>query len=176
MLDGKKVAILAEEGFEDSELVEPLRALKDAGARVVVVGSGSQETYRGKRGKATIHVDTTADKVGTDCVDALIIPGGYAPDKMRMQQPMVDLVRRAVEAGKVVAAICHGPQMLISADVVRGRRVTSWRSVAVDLTNAGAVWVDEAVVQDGKLITSRKPADLPKFNKAIIKALESNSE
>lgn len=176
MLSGKRVAILAEEGFEDSELIEPLRALKDAGARVVVVGSGSQETYRGKRGKATIHVDATADKVRADTLDAVVVPGGYAAEKMRMHEPMIDLVRQAANAGKVVAAICHGPQLLISADVVRGRRVTSWPSVAVDLTNAGAVWVDEAVVQDGKLITSRKPADLPKFNKAIIKALESKSE
>ncbi len=175
MLDGKRVAILVEEGFEDSELVETLRALKDADARVVVVGSGSKGSYRGKRGTATVQVDTTADKVRAEDFDAVIIPGGHAPDKMRLYQPMIDLVKRSVDAGKVVGAICHGPQLLISADVVRGRRVTSWRSVAVDLTNAGAEWVDEAVVQDGNLITSRKPADLPKFNKAIIKALENGS-
>jgi protease I len=173
MLVGRRVAILAEDGFEDSELIEPVRALKESEARVVIVGSGSNETYRGKRGEATIKVDTTADKVRAEDFDAIVVPGGYAPDKMRLYQPMIELVRRMDDAGKVVAAICHGPQLLISAGVVRGRRVTSWPSVAIDLTNAGAEWVDEAVVQDGNLITSRKPADLPKFNRAIIKALES---
>jgi len=171
MLDGKRIAILAEEGFEDSELIEPLRSMKKAGAKVVIVGSGSKEIYNGKRGNATVPVDTTADKVKAEDFDAVIIPGGYAPDKMRLHQSMVELVRKAHELGKVVAAICHGPQLLISADTVRGRRVTSWPSVAVDLKNAGAEWVDEPVVQDGNLITSRKPADLPRFNKAIIEAL-----
>lgn len=176
MLDGKRVAVLVEEGFEDSELVEPLRALRDASARVVVVGSGSQASYRGKRGTATVPVDATADEVRADDFDAVIIPGGHAPDRMRMYEPMIDLVRRAVAAGKVVGAICHGPQLLISAEVVRGRRMTSWPSIAVDLKNAGAEWVDEAVVQDGNVITSRKPADLPKFNKAIIRALGDSSK
>jgi protease I len=171
MLEGKRIAILAEENFEDSELTEPLRALRDAGARVVIVGSGSKQNYRGKRGSATIAVDTTADKVKPEHFDAIIIPGGYAPDKMRLHQPMIDLVRKAHEAGKIIAAVCHGPQLLISADIVRGRRVTSWPSVAVDLKNAGASWVDEPVVKDGNIITSRKPADLPKFNKAILEAL-----
>ena len=171
MLNGKRIAILAEEGFEDSELIEPMRALKDAGARVLIVGSGSQETYRGKRGGATVIVDATADKVKAEDFDAIIVPGGYAPDKMRLHQSMVDLVRKAHDLGRVVAAICHGPQLLISAEIVRGRRVTSWPSIAVDLRNAGADWVDAPVVQDGNLITSRKPADLPRFNKAIIEAL-----
>ena len=170
-LEGKRVAILVEQDFEDSELTEPLKAMKDAGAKVTVVGSGSQTSYRGKRGKATIKADFTADKVSAEDFDAVIVPGGYAPDKMRLHQPMVDLVRKAHDSGKVVAAICHGPQLLISADIVRGRRVTSWPSVAVDLVNAGANWVDEPLIQDGNLITSRKPSDLPIFNKAIIQAL-----
>jgi len=173
MLEGKRIAILAEEDFEDSELVEPLKAMKNAGAKVVVVGSGSAESYRGKRGTTTITVDTTADKVKADDFDAIIVPGGYAADKMRLHQPMIHLVRKAHDSGKVVAAICHGPQLLISADIVRGRRLTSWPSVAVDLKNAGANWVDEPLVQDGNLITSRKPADLPRFNKAIIEALRA---
>jgi protease I len=166
MLDGKRIAILAEEDFEDSELIEPLRSMKNAGARVVIVGTGSKESYRGKRGNATISVDTKAEDF-----DAVIIPGGYAPDKMRRDPSMVELVKKAYELGKVVAAICHGPQLLISANVVRGRKVTSWPSIAVDLENAGANWVDAPVVQDGNLITSRKPADLPRFNKTIIEAL-----
>jgi protease I len=171
MLDGKKIAILAEEGFEDSELIEPVRAMKNAGAGVLIVGSGSKETYAGKRGNATVRVDTTADKVNVEDFDAIIIPGGYAPDRMRLHQSMIDLVRRAYDLDKVIAAICHGPQLLISADIVRGRRVTSWPSIAVDLTNAGAYWFDAAVVKDGNLITSRKPADLTRFNKAIIETL-----
>lgn len=172
MLDGKRIAILAEEDFEDSELVEPMRTLKDAGARVLIVGSGSQKTYQGKRGSATVRVDATADKVKAEDFDAVIVPGGYAPDKMRLHQPMIDLVRKAHDLGKVVAAICHGPQLLISAEIVRGRRITSWPSIAVDLRNAGADWVNAPVVQDGTIITSRKPADLPQFNKAIIEALQ----
>jgi len=171
MLDGKRIAILAEEDFEDAELIVTMRVMKNAGAKVVIVGSGSQEAYKGKRGSATIGVDVTADKVKAEDFDAVIVPGGYAPDKMRLHQSMVDLVRKAHDLGKVVAAICHGPQLLLSADIVRGRRVTSWPSVAVDLKNAGAKWVDEPVVQDGNLITSRKPADLPRFNEAIIEAL-----
>jgi protease I len=171
MLEGKRIAILTEEDFEDSELIEPTRAMKNAGARVVIVGSGSKETYRGKRGSTTVRVDATAEKVRAEDFDAIIVPGGYAADKMRLHQAMVDLVRKAHNLGKVVAAICHGPQLLISAEIVRGRRVTSWPSVAVDLRNAGADWVDAPVVQDGNLITSRKPADLPRFNKAVIEAL-----
>jgi protease I len=171
MLEGKHIAIMIEEDFEDSEFTEPLRAMKDAGARVVVVGSGSKQSYKGKRGSATIAADTTADRVKPGDLDAIIIPGGYAPDKMRLYQPMVDLVKKAHDAGKIIAAICHGPQLLISADIIRGRRVTSWPSIAVDLKNAGAIWVDEPAVRDSNIITSRRPFDLPKFNKAIIEAL-----
>ena len=175
MLSGKRIAILAEEGFEDSELIEPLRAMKDAGAQVVIVGTGSRESYRGKRGNVVINVDAKADDINAEDFDAIIIPGGYAPDKMRLHESMVDLVKKAFDSGKIVAAICHGPQLLISADLLRGRRVTSWPSIAVDLKNAGAEWVNEPVVLDGNLITSRKPSDLPRFNKAITEALKNRS-
>src|SRR5512136_1529418 len=141
-------------------------------ARVMLVGSGSQKSYKGKRGTAEVKVDADADRVRADYFDAIIIPGGYAPDKMRLHKSMIDLVRAAHDSGRLVAAICHGPQLLISAEVVRGRRVTSWPSIAVDLKNAGAIWVDEEVVRDGKMITSRQPADLPEFNAAIIEALQ----
>ncbi len=172
MLDGKRIAILAEEGFEDSELIEPMRAMKDAGAKVLILGTGSQQSYKGKRGRITVTVDATTDKVKAEDLDAIIVPGGYAADKMRLYQSMVDLVRKAHDAGKLIAAVCHGPQLLISADIVSGRRVTSWPSIAVDLRNAGAEWVDAPVVQDGNIITARKPADLPRFNKAIIEVLQ----
>ena len=172
-LSGKRIAILVEEGFEDSELIEVRRAMKDEGARVVIVGTGSQESYNGKRGQASVRVDVVAEEVNIDEFDAIVIPGGYAPDKMRLHQPMIDLVRKAHDSGKILAAICHGPLLLISADIVGGRRVTSWPSVSVDLVKAGAEWVDDIVVQDGNIITSRKPADIPRFNKAIIDALKS---
>ena len=172
-LKGKRIAILVEQDFEDVELTEPLKVMKDTGAQIFIVGSGSQTTYQGKRGKATIKADIDADKVRAEDFDAIIIPGGYAPDKMRLHQPMIDLVKRAYDLGKVIAAVCHGPQLLISAGIVGGRRVTSWPSVAIDLKNAGAIWLDEPVVKDGNIITSRRPSDLPVFNNAIIQALGS---
>jgi protease I len=171
MLDGKRIAILAEEGFEDSELIVPMWGMKNAGAMVLIVGSSSREICQGKRGSVAIRVDTTADKVKAEDFDAIIIPGGRAPARMRQHQAMVDLVKKADELGKIIAAVCHGPQLLIAAGIVKGRRLTSWPSVAAELKAAGAEWVDEAVVQNGNLITSRKPADLPRFNKAIIEAL-----
>jgi len=173
-LEGKKIAILVEADFEDDELTSPLQAMKEAGAEVMVVGSKTGTKYRGKRHKAEIVSDAAADGVNPHDFDAVIVPGGYAPDKMRLHQPMIDMVIRAYEGGKLVAAICHGPQLLISADIVRGKRMTSWPSVAVDLKNAGADWVDEEVVKDGNLITSRKPSDLPAFNEAIIGALKND--
>lgn len=172
MLQGKKAAILVEDGFEDSELAEPLKALQSVDVNVIVVGSNGKKFFKGKRGKVTINANASVNEVDYRELDAVIVPGGYAPDKMRLHEDMVDLVRNLYKAGKVVAAICHGPQLLISADIVRGKRVTSCASIAVDLKNAGAEWVDEPVIVDGNLITSRKPADIPQFNTAIIKALK----
>jgi protease I len=176
MLQKSRVAVLVERDYEDSEFVETVRAMNDAGVKVVVVGSGSQKSYRGKRGRSRARVDMDADRAKTEDFDAVIVPGGYAPDKMRLHQSMIDLVRQTADRGRVVAAICHGPQLLISAGEVGGRRVTSWPSIAVDLVNAGAIWVDEPVVHDGNVITSRKPSDLPRFNKAILKALGAWAE
>jgi protease I len=171
MLDGKRIAILAEEGFEDSELIVPMWGMKNAGAKIAIIGSGSKETYRGKRGSVAIRVDTTADKVKAEDFDAIIIPGGRAPARMLKYKAMVELVKKADELGKLIAAVCHGPQLLAAAGIVRGRHLTSWPALAEELKAAGAEWVDEAVVRNGNLITSRKPADLPRFNKAIIEAL-----
>ena len=172
MLSGNRVAMLVEEGFEDSELVGPMQALKDAGAKVILIGSGSQESFQGKRKTTRIKPNATADEVSAKDFDAIIIPGGNAPDKMRLHGAMIELVKEAYESGKIVAAICHGPQLLIWADILRDRRVTSWPSLAVDLRNVGAEWVDEPVVKDGNIITARKPADIPRFNTAIIEALK----
>jgi protease I len=171
MLDGKRIAILVEDDFEDSELIVPMWGMKNAGAKVLIVGSGSKEIYQGKRGSVAIRVDATADKVKAADFAAIIIPGGRAPARMRKYKSMVDLVKKADELGKIIAAVCHGPQLLAAAGIVKGRHLTSWPSVAAELKAAGAEWVDEAVVCNGNLITSRKPADLPRFNKAIIEAL-----
>lgn len=175
MLEGYRVGVLVDHGFEDSGLVETVRAMSEAGAVVVVIGSALGTSYRGQRGKARTEADAAADGVRVDELDALVIPGGHAPDTMRLNESMVELVRKANAMGKIVAAICHGPQVLISADVVRGRRVTSWPSIAVDLANAGATWVDEPVVHDGNIITAARPVDLPRFNKAVIDALRDKA-
>jgi len=171
MLDGKRIAILVEDDFEDSELIVPMWGMKNAGAKVLIVGSGSKEVYQGKRGSVAIRIDVTADKVRAEDLDAIIIPGGRAPARMRKYKSMVNLIKKADELGKIIAAVCHGPQLLITVGIVKGRHLTSCPPVAAELKKAGAEWVDEAVVRNGNLITSRKPADLPQFNKAIIEAL-----
>jgi protease I len=168
---GKRVAILVEEGFEDSELIGPLEGLRGAGVTVAIIGPAAGREYLGKRGEV-VTSDQSAGAVRAADFDAVIIPGGYAPDRMRMRHAMVDLARDTFDAGKPVAAICHGPQLLISADVLRGRTVTCWPSIAVDVRNAGGLYVDRPVVQDGNLITSRKPDDVPVFTATILKALE----
>jgi protease I len=170
-LAGRRVAMLVEDEFEDKELTGPLDALRAAGADVTLVGSSAHTRYHGKRGQATVTSDAAAGSVRMADFDGLVIPGGHAPDKMRMRHAMVDLARDAMEARKPVAAICHGPQVLISADVLRGRTLTCWPSIAVDVKNAGGLYVDKPVVEDGNLITSRKPDDVPMFSEAIISAL-----
>jgi len=171
VLRGKRIAILVEEEFEDHELTDPLDALREAGARVMVVGPMAGAQYRGKRGQATVTADLGAGSVRAIDFDAVIIPGGHAPDRMRLRHAMVDLVREAMQAGKLVAAICHGAQVLISADALRGRTLTCWPSIAIDVKNAGGLYVDKPVVEDGNLITSRKPDDVPAFSEAVIRAL-----
>ena len=171
VLSGKRVAILVEQEFEDSELSGPREALLAAGATVVLVGPTSGAEFRGKRGDAIVTSELAAGAAHMTDFDALVIPGGHAPDKMRMRHAMVDLARDAMDTKKTVAAICHGPQLLISADVLRGRTLTCWPSIAIDVKNAGGLYVDKPVVEDGNLITSRKPDDVPMFSEAIIKAL-----
>ncbi len=170
-LTGKRVALLVEDDFEDRELTGPLEALQNAGATVVVVGPVAGADYRGKRNGTIIRAETAAGAARIKDFDAVVVPGGYAPDKMRLRHAMVDLVRDAMEAGKPVAAICHAPSLLISANVLRGRTLTCWPSIAIDVKNAGGLYVDKPVVEDGNLITSRKPDDVPMFSDAIIRAL-----
>jgi protease I len=173
-LSGKRIALLVEDGFEDYELTGPLDALRSAGAHVSIVGPSAHTEYRGKRGQAAVRSDLAAESARIDDFDALVIPGGHAPDKMRMRHAMVDLARDAMNAQRPVAAICHGPQVLISANVLRGRTLTCWPSIAIDVKNAGGLYVDQPVVEDGNLITSRKPDDVPVFSEAIIRALSKS--
>jgi len=171
-LEGKKIVILIEEIFNDHEFWYPYYRLKEAGAEVVVVGSGSAETYKGKSGTVA-KPDVTVDQVNAADFDGIIIPGGYAPDMMRRHPKMVQLVKSIFEAGKVVAAVCHAGWMLASAEILEGRTVTSFFAIKDDLVHAGATWVDQEVVVDGNLITSRTPDDLPTFMRAIIKEIAS---
>jgi protease I len=173
-LSGKRVAVLVEEGFEDAELSGPVSGLTEAGVRVTIVGPQAARQYTGKRG-LVITSDAAAGAVRSGDFDALVIPGGYAPDRMRMRHAMVDLTRAMATDGKPVAAICHGPQLMISAGVLRGRTVTCWPSIAIDVTNAGGLYVDRPVVHDANLITSRKPDDVPQFTAALISALEGKA-
>jgi len=170
-LRGRRIVILVEEGFEDRELTGPQDILRAAGADVILVGPAAGTQYRGKRGQATVTADRSAGSVTVADFDAMVIPGGYAPDRMRLRHAMVDLVRDTVAAGKLIGAICHGPQMLISANGLRGKTLTCWPSIAIDVKNAGGLYVDRPVVEDGMLITSRKPDDVPVFSEAIIRRL-----
>jgi protease I len=167
---GKRVIILVEEMYNEFEFWYPFYRLKEAGVEVVVVGSGSSDTYNSKSG-LPCTIDTNADQVSGADFDGIIIPGGYAPDHMRRYPPMVKLVKDLFDAGKVVAAICHAGWMLASAEILEGRTVTGFFAIKDDLIHAGANYVDQEVVVDGNLITSRKPDDLPAFMRAVLEAL-----
>jgi protease I len=173
-LNNARVLMIATDGFENDELFGPRQALIDAGAKVTIA-SIKTDPIQGEKGgeKADkITPDLVLDDVDSEEFDALVIPGGVGnPDKMRMQERAVQIVEEFMDDDKIVAAICHGPWLLVEADVVDGRTVTSWPSIRTDLENAGADVVDQEVAIDGKLITSRKPDDIPAFNQAIIAAL-----
>lgn len=168
-LSGKRVAVLVEKLYDDREFWYPYLRMKEAGADVTIVGSG-KGTYAGKAGIEATE-DTSADEVNGADFDAVIIPGGYSPDHMRRTPAMVEFVRQAGDAGRVVAAVCHGPWMLASAGLCKGRTVTGFFSIKDDLVNAGAEFVDREVVNDQRVITSRNPNDLPAFCRTIIEEL-----
>lgn len=173
-LNGRKVAILAADGAEQVELEKPREALETAGAetRVVSPSEKSVRAWQHDHWGDEIAVDVPLDKARADDFDALLIPGGVmSPDHLRMNDAAVDFVRAFFERGKPVASICHGPWMLVEANVVRGREVTSWPSLETDLENAGAKWVDREVVVDHGLVTSRKPDDIPAFNAKMIEEI-----
>ena len=170
-LQGKKVVIPVESMFNTFEFWYPYYRLKEAGAAVTVVGSGSAETYTGKPG-TEVKVDAGIEQVSAVDFDGIVIPGGYAPDIMRRYPRMVQLVKDLFEGGKVVAAICHAGWMLASAKILPGKKVTSFFAIKDDLVHAGAEWVDQEVVVDGNLITSRTPDDLPAFMRAVIATMK----
>jgi protease I len=167
-----RIAFVLAEDFEDSEYRQPYDALRAAGHTVDVIGV-KQASVTGKKGAETVKIDLTPADVDPADYVALVIPGGYSPDHLRTDEPTVAFVRAMVDGGKLIAAVCHGPQLLIEADAVKGKQLTSWPSVKKDLQNAGAKWVDQEVVLDKKLITSRKPADLPAFSAAIVRGLQA---
>ncbi len=167
--NGKRVAMVIANNFEDSEAFDPKNHLEGAGAEVTTIGIETG-TVTGKKG-GTLAVDATFADVSPDDFDLLVIPGGGAPENLRIHPPAVEFTRRFVESGKPVGSICHGPQLLISAKVLGGRTLTAVKKIADDVVNAGATWVDEPLVVDGNLITSRVPGDLPVFNAALAKAL-----
>lgn len=169
-LTDKKIFILTETTYNDLEFWYPYYRLKEAGAEVVVVGPVGGMIYKGKAG-LPVTSDAGMNDVSAEDCDGLVIPGGYAPDHMRRHPEMVKLVKDCVTSGKIVAAICHAGWMLASADVLHGRTATSFFAIKDDLVHAGANYVDQEVVVDGNIITSRKPDDLPAFMKAIISAL-----
>ena len=170
-LSGKKVAILVTKGFEEIELTNPRKALDEAGAQTVLVSPerNSVKSWTDKNWGSDHTVDLHLSEAAADDFDALLLPGGVMnPDRLRMDEDAVELVRDFFEQDKPVASICHGPWLLVEADVVNGRRVTSYPSLQTDLRNAGADWVDEEVVVDRGLVTSRNPIDLPAFNRKMI--------
>ena len=173
-INGKRVAILATDGFEQSELLEPKKALEEAGAQTTIVSikSGDIKGWNEQDWGESIPVDVTVDQCSPNDFDALMLPGGVMnPDKLRINEQAVSFCRQFFEQGKPVGAICHAPWLLVEADVVQNRRVTSWPSVHTDLVNAGANWEDSECVVDEGLVTSRKPADIPAFSRKLIEEI-----
>lgn len=167
-----KIAVPLGPEFEDSEFAVPCELLGAAGHDITVVGLEQGAVLDGKRGEVTAKVHAAVKDTDAKHFDALLIPGGHSPDHLRTDPELVAFVRNFVDTHKLIAAVCHGPQLLIEADAVRGKTMTSWPSVRRDLENAGAKWVDLEVVIDGDLITSRKPADLELFSKTVLSELE----
>ena len=170
-LQNRRVAILVTDGFEQAELVEPKKALEQEGARTEIVSPalGQVKGWKDKEWGDSFPVDVPLDQAAPENYDALLLPGGVMnPDKLRMDEKAVQFVRSFVDSRKPIAAICHGPWTLVEAGAVRGRTLTSWPSLKTDIRNAGGAWVDQEVVTDNGLVTSRKPADIPAFNRKMI--------
>jgi len=167
----RKIAVIITDMFEDREYLDPAKAFKKAGHELIHVGLKAGTTVKGKKKETPVKIDKAVREVSADEFDALFIPGGYSPDKLRADEDAVRFVRDFAESGKPLFAICHAPQLLITARVLTGRKVTGWKSIIQDIKNAGAEFIDREVVEDGNLISSRSPADLPAFIQACLKKL-----
>lgn len=167
----KTIGVMISDMFEDSEYSEPVKAFAEAGHRIINLGLKTCTAARGKEG-TSVNIDKAIRGSKPEHFDALLIPGGYSPDKLRTDQDAVDFTREFVKSGKPVFVICHGPQLLISAGVLKGRKITSWKSVKDDVINAGAEFIDKAVVEDGNIVSSRSPADLKSFIRSSLKRLQ----
>jgi protease I len=165
------IGVIIADMFEDSEYSDPVKAFSGAGHRIVNIGFETCTTVKGKHG-TPVTIDKTIKGSRAAHFDALLIPGGYSPDILRADPDAVRFTKEFVESGKPVFVICHGPQLLVSAGVLKGRKITSWKSVRCDVINAGAEFIDEEVVEDGNILSSRSPADLPAFIKASLKKLQ----
>lgn len=169
----KKIAVIIDDMFEDVEYSKPAEAFQKVGYRLVHVGLKKGKAVKGKKQEVTVTIDKQLDTVSVTDFDALFIPGGYSPDKLRVNDDAVQFVRDFVNSGKPVFSICHGPQLLITAQVLSGRKITGWKSIVQDLKNAGAEFLDQDVVEDGNLISSRSPADVPAFITASLQKLKN---
>ncbi len=169
---GKKIAVLITDEFEDSEFTSPAEAYKKAGHEVITIEKEAGKTVKGKQGEANVKIDKSIDDVSPEEFDALLLPGGHSPDSLRGDDRFITFTREFVNSGKPVFAICHGPQLLISAEVVRGRKLTAVKPIVIDVKNAGAEFFDQEVVVDkDQLVTSRTPDDLPAFNRESLRLL-----
>jgi protease I len=167
-----RIAALIDSDFEDSEYAEPAKAFKQAGYQLIHVGLNRGDTVKGKKHGTAVKIEQPVSEASVDDFDALLIPGGYSPDHLRMNQDAVEFARDFVTSGKPVFAICHAAQLLITADVLKGRTITGWPSITQDIKNAGAHYVDQEVVEDGNLISSRSPKDLPAFIERSLQKLQ----
>ncbi len=167
-----KVAVIIDEDFEDSEYTKPVKALKDAGHEIIHVGLKKGKRLEGKKEGTKVTVDISVMDASANDFDALFIPGGYSPDHVRVDKKAVEFTKEFMDKDKPVFSICHGVQLLITAQVLKNRKVTGWKSLEQDIKNSGAIYQDKELVEDGNLISSRQPDDLPVFSKAIVKALK----
>lgn len=169
-----RIAVIIDDMFEDSEYEKPVDAFRKAGHETVSVGLKAGSTVKGKRGRSAVRIDESVGNVSADGFDALLIPGGYSPDRLRAHPDPVDFVRRFVESGKPVLTICHGPQLLITAGVLEGRTITGYKSIVQDIKNAGAAYVNAEVVRDRNIVSSREPGDIPAFVEASLELISES--
>lgn len=167
-----KIVVILGNMFEDVEYTEPAKAFKENGHELTVMGLKKGQIVKGKRGNASETIEKSFKDVSIDDFDALLIPGGYSPDELRANDDAVQFTKEFVESNKPVFAICHAPQILITAQVIKGRKITGWKSIIQDIKNAGATYIDEEVVEDGNIISSRSPADIPAFINASLNKLK----